>query len=34
MVLCSESNVLELINTNDLIKGFASQKERKNYSYE
>jgi hypothetical protein len=33
MVLYSESNVLEIINTNDIIKGFASQKERKNYLY-
>jgi hypothetical protein len=29
MVLCSESYVLEVINTNDIIKRFASQKERK-----
>jgi hypothetical protein len=33
MVLCSESNVLEIINADDIIKGFASQKERKNYLY-
>jgi hypothetical protein len=33
MDLCSESNVLVLINTDDIIKGFASQKERKNYLY-
>jgi len=30
MVLCSESNVLEVINTDDIIKDFASQKARKN----
>jgi hypothetical protein len=32
MVLCSESNVLEVINTDDIIKGFlkfASQKKKK-----
>jgi hypothetical protein len=29
MVLCSESNSLEVINTDDIIKGFASRKERK-----
>jgi hypothetical protein len=33
MVLCSESNVLEVINTDDVIKEFASQKERKSYLY-
>jgi hypothetical protein len=33
MVLCSESNILEVINTDDIIKGFGSQKERKNYLY-
>jgi hypothetical protein len=33
MDLCSESNVLDVINTDDIIKGFASQKERKNYLY-
>jgi hypothetical protein len=33
MVFCSENNVLEVINTDDIIKGFASQKERKNYLY-
>jgi hypothetical protein len=33
MILCSENNVLEVINTDDIIKGFASQKERKIYLY-
>jgi hypothetical protein len=33
MVLCSESNILEAINADDIIKGFTSQKERKNYLY-
>jgi hypothetical protein len=33
MVLCSEGYVLEVINTDDIIKGFASQRERKNYLY-
>jgi hypothetical protein len=33
MVLCLESNVLEVVNTDDIIKGFASQYERKNYLY-
>jgi hypothetical protein len=31
MVLCSESNILEVIYTDDVIKRFASQKYRKNY---
>jgi hypothetical protein len=29
MVLCSESYVLEVINTDDIIKGFVSQEEKK-----
>jgi hypothetical protein len=29
MVLCSESDVLEVIKTDDLIKGFAFQKQEK-----
>jgi hypothetical protein len=33
MVLCSESNVLKVIINDDIIKGFASQKERKKYLY-
>jgi hypothetical protein len=34
MVLCSESNVLEVINIDDIIKGFTPQKKkRKNYLY-
>jgi hypothetical protein len=33
MVLCSDSDVLEVITTNDIIKGFASQKAGKNYLY-
>jgi len=33
MVLCSESDVLEVINTYDIIKEFASQKAIKNYLY-
>jgi hypothetical protein len=33
MIFCSESNVLEVINTNDIIKGFTTRKERKNYLY-
>jgi hypothetical protein len=33
MVVCSESNVLEVSNTDDIIKGFASQKERKFFFY-
>jgi hypothetical protein len=33
MDLCSESNVFDVINTDDIIKGFASQKERKNDLY-
>jgi hypothetical protein len=33
MVLCSKSNVLEVIITDDIIKGFSSQKEKKNYLY-
>jgi hypothetical protein len=33
MVLYSKSYVLEVINTDDIIKEFASQKERKNYFY-
>lgn len=31
MVLCSESDVLEVINTDDIIKEFAAQKSRKKY---
>jgi hypothetical protein len=31
MVLCSESDVLEVNNTDDIIKGFASRKAGKNY---
>jgi hypothetical protein len=33
IVLCSKINVLEVINTDDIITEFASQKERKNYLY-
>jgi hypothetical protein len=33
MVLCLESNVLKVINTDDIMKGFVFQKERKNYLY-
>jgi hypothetical protein len=33
MDLCSESYVLDIINTDDIIKRFASQKKRKNYLY-
>jgi hypothetical protein len=33
MILYSESDVLEVITTDDIIKEFASQKARKNYSY-
>jgi hypothetical protein len=29
MVLCSESNTLEVVNTDDIIKGFASPKKEK-----
>jgi hypothetical protein len=29
MILYSESNVLEIINNDDIIKGFASQKKEK-----
>jgi hypothetical protein len=28
MALCSESNVLEVINTDDIIKEFASKKKK------
>jgi hypothetical protein len=31
MVLCLDSDVLEVIITNDTIKGFASKKKRKYY---
>jgi hypothetical protein len=31
MILCSESDVLEVINTDDIINKFASQKVSKNY---
>jgi len=33
MVLCTESDVLEVINTDDIIKEFVEQKSRKNYLY-
>ncbi|KAF0754343.1 zinc finger MYM-type protein 1-like, partial [Aphis craccivora] len=31
MVMCTESDVLEIINSQDVIKEFASQKSRNNY---
>jgi hypothetical protein len=33
MVFCLKSKVIEVINTDDIIKGFAFQKQRKNYLY-
>lgn len=33
MILCTESDVLEVINTDDIINEFASQESKKNYVY-